>query len=71
MTRKEVEQTLKVLINNTNDESLNLDWSQRQPRLGVGERFISPRLSTGQMVKWMDAFLEGYLYAEKKFKAED
>jgi len=57
---------LKVLINNTGDESLNIDWSQHQPRLGIGDRFISPRLPAGQMMKWMEAFLEGYLYAERK-----
>jgi hypothetical protein len=68
MTRQEVEQQLKILINNTGDNSLNLDWTQSKPRLGIGERFISPRLTKSEMVKFMDAFLEGYLFAERQFR---
>lgn len=42
-----------------------IDVMQTGVRFKIGERDISPRMSKGQLIKWLEAFEEGLNYAHK------
>lgn len=61
-TRKDLEAALSRINRNSNKE-FYFDWMGRRPRVCFMGREISPRLSSGEMMRWLDAFEVGLDYS--------
>lgn len=63
ITRKELESTLHIMRVRSGRD-LSIERAYGKPRIyeqsGKGLREVSPRLSSGDLKMWMDAWLEGF-----------
>jgi hypothetical protein len=57
-TKADIEQRV-LMLSKVYTQKFNLDWLSGKPRLDLNGRFLSPRLTTTEMSKWIDAFEAG------------
>ena len=66
-TQKDLEQLVKILNRRTGGvHDFEIEYAYGRPRLVVnrGSTDVSPRLSTGELQRWIWAFLEGMEYCK-------
>lgn len=63
MTSKEQLNKRAIILSKLAEIEFEIDWMAGRPRFNRVDngRFLSPRMSKGNMMKWMDAFEEGIL----------
>ena len=69
VTRADLEQNAEVIRRITGDDSYSISYAYGQPRLerARGSVAVSPRLSTGELQRWIWAFVKG-LHAPTEHK---
>jgi len=65
VTSKDLEQLVRILRKRTGRD-FEIEYAYGRPRLVVnrGSRDVSPRLSTGELQRWIWAFMDGMDYCE-------
>ncbi len=70
ITEKDIRQAVQVLADSTG-LPIVVEWAYGKPRLYYRDETrygaqweLSPRLSTGEMMDWIEAFLKGFEYGQ-------
>jgi len=67
VTPKDLEQLVRILRKRTGRD-FEIEYAYGRPRLVVnrGSTDVSPRLSTGELQRWIWAFMDGMDYCERR-----
>lgn len=63
VTKAEIRDYVEYLRKTTN-LPLSVGWAYGRPRVSISSNDLSPRLPTGQLADWLNAFAQGYSYGK-------
>ena len=72
-TKADLERVVVVIRRMTGDDTYGIGYAYGQPRLerADGSRGVSPRLPSGELRRWMGAYLDGIMVGQRTENRSD